>query len=126
MKVNQINNLKFILLFVNMAYICKLHNIKEVIEQMDKCHQIEILKILVNNSSVISENNNGTFVNLTDLENDIINKLENYIKFVNKQDDQLLNIEKEKAIIKSEFFKQEKKNTISKRNKDNISIVLDE
>lgn len=109
-----------------MAYICKLHNIKEVIEQMDKCHQIEILKILVNNSSVISENNNGTFVNLTDLENDIIDKLENYIKFVNKQDDQLLNIEKEKAIIKSEFFKQEKKNTNSKRNKDNISIVLDE
>lgn len=109
-----------------MAYICKLHNIKEVIEQMDKCHQIEILKILVNNSILISENNNGTFVNLTDLENDIINKLENYIKFVNKQDDQLLNIEKEKAIIKSEFFKQEKKNTNSKRNKDNISIVLDE
>lgn len=104
----------------------KLHNIKEVIEQMDKCHQIEILKIFVNNSSVISENNNGTFINLTDLEEDIINKLEDYIKFVNKQDDQLLNVEKEKAIIKREFFKQDKKNTNSKRNKDNISIVLDE
>jgi hypothetical protein len=104
----------------------KLHTIKETIEDMEKCHQIEILKILVKNSIVISENNNGTFVNLSDLSEDIIVLLDNYIKFVNKQDNQLLNIEKEKAVIKDEFFKQDKRNIKLKRNKDIANVVVDE
>ena len=37
-----------------------------------------------------------------------------------------MNIENEKTNIKNEFFKQEKRNVKTKRNKDNINIVLDE
>tara|TARA_Y100000389_G_scaffold150951_1_gene150615 strand:- start:13716 stop:14036 length:321 start_codon:yes stop_codon:yes gene_type:complete len=104
----------------------RLQNIKELIEDMDKCHQIEILKIFINNSTVVSENTNGTFVNLSLLDENILILLENYIKFVNKQDNQLLNIENEKADIKKEFFKQNKRNIKAKCNKDNLNVILDE
>ena len=42
-----------------MTNIDKLQNVKEIIENMGKCYQIEILKILTDEASVtISENNN--------------------------------------------------------------------
>ena len=86
----------------------RLQNIKEIIENMNRCYQIEILRILNNESSVnISENNNGTFINLTNLDDKIIYKLEQYIKYVNKQQNQLLYIEEEKAnISKNRWYVQ--------------------
>ena len=114
----------------------RLQTIKENIEIMSKCYQIEILNLLNNESSVmISENNNGTFINLTNLDITIINKLESYIQYVNKQQNQLLDVENEKTNIKNEFFAQEKynsRNTKNKRvtnkevnNKEINNIILD-
>lgn len=99
--------------------------IKEVIEEMNKSQQIEILKLLKNESISLSENNNGTFINLSDLSEITIQKLEKYIEFVRNQQKQLLCIEKEKINIKNEFFTQEKKN-IKKSNKEISNILTDE
>ena len=66
-----------------MVNISRLQNIKDTIEDMNKCHQIEILKIFLNNSSVISENSNGTFVNLSYISDTCVDLLEDYISFVN-------------------------------------------
>ena len=60
------------------------------------------------------------------MDENILILLENYIKFVNKQDNQLLNIENEKADIKKEFFKQNKRNIKQKCNKDNLNVIVDE
>ena len=109
-----------------MTDIDRLQKIKDIIENMNKCHQIEILKLLVNNSAPVSENNNGTFINLTDLTDIILIELEKYIKFVDEQQQQLLCIEKEKANIKKEFFKQTKRNIKLKRNKDEDNIIINE
>ena len=87
---------------------------------MSKCYQIEILKILTEDSSVnVSENNNGTFINLSNLDCSVIDKLETYIEYVNKQQNQLLHIEEEKANIKKEFFKQDKR-VVSKIRKSKV------
>lgn len=66
----------------------------------------------------MSENNNGTFINLTNLSELVIIKLEKYIEFISAQQIQLLSIEDEKTTIKKEFFKHEKKITKLKKNKD--------
>ena len=97
--------------------IDKLQNIKEIIENMSVCYQVEILKLLNESAVSISENNNGTFINLSNLDISIINKLEIYIEYVNKQQNQLLHIEEEKVHIKNEFFKQEKIINKNKKNK---------
>ena len=109
-----------------MVNVDRLLIIKELIEVMNKCQQIEILRLLKTELVIISENNNGTFINLTDLSESTINKLEKYIEFVHKQYTQLLNIENEKTTIKNEFFAQEKKNIKSKRNKEVSNITINE
>ena len=102
----------------------RVHIIKENIEIMNKSYQIEILKLLVEEKKVtISENNNGSFINLSNLDNTIINKLEKFIEYVKKQQNQLSFIENEKLNIKNEFFNKNNKINIIK--KDNINNILD-
>lgn len=95
----------------------KLHNIKNIIESMNKNYHIEILKLLMEEKSIImSENNNGTFINLSNLDIEIINKLENFIEYVKKQQNQLSLVENKKIDIKEEFFNINS----SKQSKQNI------
>jgi len=109
-----------------MIRIDRLQKIKENIEIMNKCYQVEILKLLNNESTVVlSENNNGIFINLTDLDISIIDKLEKFIKYVIEQQNELTIVEEEKAIIKNEFFKQNKKIINSKSNKEDNNIIVD-
>ena len=56
---------------------------KNKIEILDEQHQIEIMRILHNNNIPLSENKNGTFINLSDVSNPILLKLEEYLNFVN-------------------------------------------
>ena len=92
--------------------------LKTNIENLNKFHQIEILKIFnEDNSNMINENNNGVFINLVDLSESLYNKLNEYIIYVNVQQEELTSIEEEKINIENEFFK-EKINYIKKIKKN--------
>ena len=79
--------------------------LKERIESMSKYHQIEILRILNNDNSVIkNENNNGTFINLTEQSNEILNNLIKYVNYVDDQQKHLNKVETEKERIEKTFF----------------------
>ncbi len=79
--------------------------LKDRIEHMEKYHQIEILRILMKFTDVkTNENNNGTFVNLTELTPDIISELEKYADYVDEQQKLLKKIETEKEQIEQTFF----------------------
>lgn len=99
---------------------------------MSKCHQIEILRICKNDINVlINENNNGTFINLTEQNENFIQKLEDYVNYVIEQKTQLEIIEQEKYRIQNSFFNDSKllinKNiTINKEIKDNNKQVYNE
>jgi hypothetical protein len=83
---------------------------------LNKFHQVEILKILnAYDNCTINENNNGIFINLTSLNNKVIFELEKYLEYVEKQEIQLGDIEKQKIILSNTFFKD---------NKDSTSITL--
>jgi hypothetical protein len=82
-----------------------INTLKERIERMEKYHQIEILRILNKFAKVkTNENNNGTFVNLTELSSDIISDLEKYADYVDEQQKLLKKVEKEKEQIEQNFF----------------------
>jgi len=92
--------------------IC-LKKLKDQIELMSKHHQIEILRILSkSNKANINENNNGSFINLTELDSEIVNSLNNYIIYVNEQEKSLNIIEDEKHRLEKTFFKDNKDNKI--------------
>lgn len=72
--------------------------LRNSIEKMDISKHIEILKILKKHDIEYSENNNGIFVNLTDISDDIIKEIQTYIKYLDTQ---------EKYIAEDEDLKKE-------------------
>lgn len=97
-------------------------SLKTNIENLNKFHQIEILKIFnEENSNMINENNNGIFINLIDLSETLYQKLNEYLIYVNVQQKQLTSIEEKKINIENEFFKE--KNILHKENKEKFTNV---
>lgn len=87
--------------------------LKENIEDLSFFHQVEVLRILnENNSSILNENKNGVFVNLTQLDNGVVNKLNTYLKYVSKQETYIVEFEKAKKKISEQFFNEDPKDEI--------------
>ena len=79
-----------------LSVLCK------TIEYFSKEDQIEILKIISNvNVNLISENNNGSFINMNDLNEDTLLKINGYVEYVLKKNNEINNIENEKDILKN-------------------------
>jgi hypothetical protein len=88
----------------------KLNNIRESIENMNKFNQIEILRILSKHKNVIiNENKYGIHINLSELDNSIIDELIMYINYVDVQESDLDNIEKQKEEYKNIYFIKDNK-----------------
>ena len=87
----------------------RLKRIKTKIENMDKSNQIGALYMISKNKSIkYSENNNGTFINLTDIDPSMLSKIEDFIEYIELQKYQIEDIEKKKDSIENIFFKQNK------------------
>ena len=83
----------------------ELESIRKDIEKMNKFHQVEILKLLKSCSHLkLNENNNGTFINMVDISDDILIKISNYINYVEQQEKNLSHIEIAKLNIKNKYF----------------------
>ena len=78
------------------------------IEQLDTVHHINILKILEKNKINYTENTNGVFINLTNIEEKTIDKIKNYVKYVKLQELELDNVEDKKKEYAKEFYNDNK------------------
>ncbi len=79
--------------------------IRDSIENMSKFNQIEVLKILNANKDVtINENKYGIHINLTDLSNDVLSELINFVNYVTEQEKDFNKIEKQKEIYRNNYF----------------------
>lgn len=82
-----------------------LQSLKEVIEELPKFNQIEILRILKKSSDVtINENKNGIFVNLSLVDEKIIQELREYVEYIKKQTKTLDEIDNETCNISEMYF----------------------
>ena len=101
---------------INNFSVSELNYIRETIENMNKFNQIEVLRILNrHNSPFLNENKYGIHVNLSELDTDIINELNVYIKYVSTQELALNSIEKQKDAYRNTYF--------TKDIKDNSKIL---
>ena len=88
----------------------KLNYIREQIENMSKFNQIEVLRVLTKNKEVIiNENKYGIHINLSELNNPVLNELMVYIRYVNTQESYLSNFEQEKEKYKNTYFLKDNK-----------------
>jgi len=83
-----------------------LDKIRKSIEIMPKINQIEFVKILLDNNVKLTENNNGIFVNLNILDDNIINQFISQIDFINNQNNFLNIDENKKSDLENTFFKK--------------------
>jgi len=82
------------------------HEIKERIENMPKHYHIEIGKLLIQQYKIgYNDNQNGIFINLSNISDEVITKLQNYIKYVDLQENQINQTEQEKNKLKDMYFK---------------------
>jgi hypothetical protein len=80
--------------------------IKDHIENMPKHYQIEIGKLLIHQHKIAyNDNQNGIFINLSNISDEVITKLKNYIKYVDLQENQINQTEQEKNKLKDMYFK---------------------
>ena len=94
----------------NEVNLADLNTIRESIENMSKFNQIEILRILTNHKEVIiNENKYGIHINLSELSSNIIRDLFVYVNYVNAQEIELNNIEKQKQDYKNNYFLKDNK-----------------
>lgn len=98
-------------------------DIKTRIENQDKSHQIEILRILLKNKVQINENNNGIFVNLTKLDSSIIEELIKYLNYINEQNTTLDDIEQKKENYKLNFFNNKNDNKSIEFKDKNLELI---
>ena len=83
----------------------KLEKIKLQIEKMNIAQQVEVLKILNGDDKVIlNENKSGIYVNLSFLPEEVVDKIDNFVKYVHDQEKSLNVIEDKKENVKIEYF----------------------
>ena len=79
--------------------------IKDKIERMPKNNQIEVLKILKKYQNIkLNENKSGIFVNLSFLSKEILEEINQYVNYVNDQENVINTIETQKQEFKNAFF----------------------
>jgi len=80
----------------------RLEKIVDLIETFSKDDHIKILEIIFNyNKTIISENNNGCFIHIEDLSEDVIEKIEHYINYVLLKEVDINTIEDTKDKLKN-------------------------
>jgi len=87
--------------------VSNLNYIRESVEKMNKFNQVEILRILHKNNVTLNENKSGVHVNLSEISNETLDELYNYIKYVNAQEVTLNKIEKQKLEYKNTYFSKD-------------------
>ena len=98
-----------------------LNKIRNKIEAMNKFNQIEVLRMLYNGKAILNENNYGVFVNMSNLNNSLLTELTNYISYVETQEENLNDIEKQKSNYINTYFNNNIKDS-SSINNNNAAI----
>lgn len=83
--------------------------IRDIIENMNKFNQVEILRILYKNKINLNENKYGVHINLSELDNYILFELQKFINYVNTQENTLNDIEQQKETFKNIYFSKDNK-----------------
>ena len=82
-----------------------LFELKKKIETLNVQEQIGVLKMMISENVNISENNNGSFINISSLKDDFLFKIYNFVEIKIKQVELFNDVEKIKENMKKEFMK---------------------
>jgi hypothetical protein len=76
------------------------------IEKLNDSYHSNIFKIFKKNNVEYSENKNGIFINLSEVDEDILREIYVYLDYLNKQEHQINKIEQQKLEYQNKYFAQ--------------------
>lgn len=82
----------------------RLNALKDAIDCLSKAQHIDILRLCNERGIVGTENKNGVFINLTRISEPLIDELEKYLIYINKQEAQLNDVEIQKRDLTTKYF----------------------
>jgi len=82
--------------------------LREKLQALSKFHQLEVLRLLNKKKVEYTENRNGIFVNMNNLQEESIAALNDYLNYVSTQQNQLESMEKKKEEYANSFFNNNK------------------
>jgi hypothetical protein len=73
------------------------------IEMFGKNEHIQILSILQKHNVEITENNNGCFVDMTEINSSVLFEIKTFLDYINLQKNEMSDYESEKEILKNKI-----------------------
>lgn len=89
-----------------------MEELKKKVEKYNINRQQEILNIFIKHNETYTENDNGTFINLSLCNKKTIQDIYNYINYIEQQDVELNKLETIKEQYKQTYFKDNKETNI--------------
>ena len=83
----------------------RLVELKAHLEGFERSNQARALKILMDNSVSFDENANGVFVNMSNVQPDVVDQLQKFVGYVELQQQFLQGQEREKEQLRENYFK---------------------
>jgi len=84
--------------------MASLEVLKKQIEVLNENRQSDILELFIKHNVVVTENNNGSFINLTLVKEECLAEIKKYLSYVVIQEKDLMKDEIEKDKYKSDYF----------------------
>jgi hypothetical protein len=84
--------------------MASLEVLKKQIEILNENRQSDILELFIKHNVVVTENNNGSFINLTLVKAECLDEIKKYLSYVVIQEKDLMKDEMEKDKYKSDYF----------------------
>lgn len=78
-----------------------LNNIKKILEKMSLVNQEKLLKLVIKNNIPFSENKNGSFINISELNFSQINIINQFIYLLELEESSFNEVEKTKQLLKN-------------------------
>ena len=90
----------------NNCTIEQLEILRDKIQNIDNNtqHHLKILEIIKNNNANYTENSNGVFVNMNNLESTIIEQIKEYLIYIEQQNKKFEDVENIKNQLKKEYL----------------------
>ena len=85
--------------------------LKNKIEKLSKVHQLKVLDVIIKNDIKYSENRNGIFLNMVNLDDKTINEIQTVLEYIQKQEKTLKDVEKVKNELNKDYFSNSNKET---------------
>jgi len=96
---------------MNKNDLCK--SIQSNVIKLTSNETLELFKILIENNTNYTQNNNGVFLNLNWLEIDILSKINNYIDFCIKSQNEIIKYEIMKDMLNDSISTKQKEENFS-------------